>query len=220
MYGTAQGRARIRAQAEEGDAEAQFNLGILYEDGKGVSQDAAEAVRWYSLSADQGFREAQYLLGLMCDEGTGVAQDHSKAVEWWLKASEQGHPMAQCNLGGSYFDAIGVPEDCKEGLKWLQLSAEQGQEEALTSLNFMQQADRITAPSPGAAVTTVLLTAGKAAEYNGKPGVVAEPPSADMSRPGIAFVLLDGEQTPKMFKAMNLQLVPESIKRSGAGEER
>ena len=49
----------LRALAEQGDAEAQFSLGIMYDSGRGVPQDATEAIRWYRLAADQGFADAQ-----------------------------------------------------------------------------------------------------------------------------------------------------------------
>lgn len=205
MY-TAEDRAQIRRAAEAGVADSQYQLGVIYEEGKGVKQDFDEAVKWYRAAAEQGFSEAQYTLGFMYADGVGLEQDDSVAVEWWLKASENGHPMAQCNLGGSYFDAIGVPEDRGEGLKWLQRSAEQGQKEALSSLELMQQDSRIPAPPPGTAVTTVLLTADRAAEHNNKSGTVVEAPSPAMARPGVAFVLLDGETKARMFKAMNLQI--------------
>ena len=85
--------------AEQGDANAQFNLGAAYDEGTGVGQDYAEAVRWYRLSAEQGDASAQYNLGGMYDEGTGVGQDDAEAVRWWTLAAEQGDADAQNNLG-------------------------------------------------------------------------------------------------------------------------
>ena len=57
--------AELRARAEQGDAYAQFDLGVMYDTGRGVPQDAAEAVRWYRLAAAQGDAYAQYDLGVM-----------------------------------------------------------------------------------------------------------------------------------------------------------
>ena len=75
----------------------------------------------------------------------------------------------------------------------------------------MQQHSVVPTPPPATVIvtviTTILLTSAKACKYNSKTGRVVEPPSADMFRPGIAFVLLDGEAKPRMFKLMNLQLV-------------
>ncbi len=61
-----------RPLAEQGNALAQFNLGLMYMEGKGVPQDDAEAVKWYRKAAEQGVTEAQYNLGLMYDDGRGV----------------------------------------------------------------------------------------------------------------------------------------------------
>ena len=72
--------------AERGDSYSQLHLGVMYERGKGVLQDYAEAVRWYKLSAKQGHSSAQYNLGLMYDEGKGV-QDYLKAHMWMNLAS-------------------------------------------------------------------------------------------------------------------------------------
>jgi TPR repeat protein len=63
--------------AEQGDASAQYNLGVMYANGYGVPQDYAEAVRWYRLAAGQGNAKAQYNLGLMYYNGEGVPQDYA-----------------------------------------------------------------------------------------------------------------------------------------------
>ena len=76
--------------AEAGDADAQFSLGVMYEQGKGIRQDYTEAVRWYRKAAEQGYAEAQYNLGVMYAEGQGVRQDEAEAVKWYRKAAELG----------------------------------------------------------------------------------------------------------------------------------
>ena len=58
-----------RPLAEQGLADAQYNLGVMYDEGEGVAQDDAEAVRWYRLAAEQGDAGAQNNLGVMYDEG-------------------------------------------------------------------------------------------------------------------------------------------------------
>ena len=69
--------------AEQGDASAQFNLGVMYYDGQGVKQDYFKAVEWYQKAAEQGDASAQFNLGFMYDEGRGVKQDYSKAKEYF-----------------------------------------------------------------------------------------------------------------------------------------
>ena len=72
----------LRAQAEQGDAEAQYRLGFMYAEGRGVPQDDAEAVRWYRLAADQGDARAMSNLGGMYAGGRGVVQDYVQAHMW------------------------------------------------------------------------------------------------------------------------------------------
>ena len=72
----------LRAQAEGGDADARYNLGVMHHNGEGVSQDYQEAVRWYRLAADKGSANAQYNLGVMYDDGEGVPRDAAVAHMW------------------------------------------------------------------------------------------------------------------------------------------
>ena len=58
-----------RLAADQGDASAQYNLGVMYDNGQGVPQNYAEALKWYRLAADQGNASAQHSLGLMSDNG-------------------------------------------------------------------------------------------------------------------------------------------------------
>ena len=76
--------------AEQGDAYAQFNLGLMYGNGLGVPQDYKEAEKWYRLSAEQGHPEAQYNLGQMYRIGQGVQQDHVLAHMWWNLSASNG----------------------------------------------------------------------------------------------------------------------------------
>ena len=76
--------------AEQGDAEAQNNLGAMYYTGQGVRQDYAEAARWYRKAAEQGDVQAQYNLGLMYYNGQGVRQDLHLSKEWFGKACDGG----------------------------------------------------------------------------------------------------------------------------------
>ena len=68
--------------AEQGNASAQFNLGVLYRDGQGVPKNEETAVKWFRLAAEQGNANAQYSLGLMYGTGQGVIQDWVYAHMW------------------------------------------------------------------------------------------------------------------------------------------
>ncbi|CKK46575.1 tetratricopeptide repeat protein [Neisseria meningitidis] len=77
--------------AEQGDADAQNNLGAMYAEGQGVRQDDTEAVRWFRQAADQGLAQAQFNLGAMYYKGHGVRQDRALAQEWLCKACQNGN---------------------------------------------------------------------------------------------------------------------------------
>ncbi len=113
----------FRPLAEQGDAGAQFILGLMYYKGQGVPQDHAEAVKWYRKAAEQGATEAQNSLGFMYYKGRGVPQDHAEAAKWFRKAAEQGHARAQSNLGLMYIQGIGVPQDYVQAYMWFNLAA-------------------------------------------------------------------------------------------------
>ena len=69
--------------AEQGNASAQYNLGLMYADGLGVKQDYFKAVEWYQKAADQGQSDAQFNLGLLYYDGEGVRQNYTKAKEYF-----------------------------------------------------------------------------------------------------------------------------------------
>jgi TPR repeat protein len=116
----------FRKNAEQGNAQAQFNLGWAYSTGKGAPKDDAEAVKWYRKAAEQGLANAQNNLGLAYFTGAGVTKDYAEAVKWYRKAAEQGLAQAQNNLGWAYFTGAGVTKDYAEAVKWYRKAAEQG----------------------------------------------------------------------------------------------
>ena len=80
----------LRERADQGDAVAQFNLGLMYAKGDGVPQNHAEAVKWYRMAADQGDASAQFNLGLMYARGEGVPQNYTYGHAWSNLAGAQG----------------------------------------------------------------------------------------------------------------------------------
>jgi len=80
--------------AELGDAEAQFNLGVLYDEGAGVEQNLITAAAWYRKAAEQGFIDAQTNLGIMYYHGLGVDPDLEAAAHWFRLAADQGDAEA------------------------------------------------------------------------------------------------------------------------------
>jgi len=84
----------FRASAEQGDAEAQYNLAMVYDRGVGVETDGSEALKWYRQAAEQGYAKAQYNLGMMYYFGKGVPQDKVTGYQWVILAADQGEKAA------------------------------------------------------------------------------------------------------------------------------
>ena len=102
----------------------------MYDNGKGVPQDYAEAVKWYRLAADQGKASAQYNLGVMYERGQGVPHDYAEAVKWYRLAAEQGDDDAQSNLGIMYKYGDGVLKDNVMAHMWLNIASDNGHDKA------------------------------------------------------------------------------------------
>jgi uncharacterized protein len=109
--------------AEYGDASAQSNLGVMYEQGRGVAQNYREAMRWFRLAAIQGNASAQSDLGVMYYKGQGIAQDYGEAMKWYRMAAEPRNLEAQFNLGVMYEEGRGVARDRVRAHMWFNLAA-------------------------------------------------------------------------------------------------
>lgn len=113
--------------AEQGNAEAQHQLAMMYRGGRGVPQDYVEALKWYRLAAEQGNANAQFGLGAGYYHGSmNMPQDYAKAVKWFRRAADQGIDGAQYFLGTIYQDGLGVPQDYVQAHMWFNLSAASG----------------------------------------------------------------------------------------------
>lgn len=84
--------------ASHGDPDSQFKLGEIYANGQGVTQDYAEAVKWYRQAVERRHVKAQFALGLMYYNGRGVEKDLETAKSWYRKAAAQGHEGAKQRL--------------------------------------------------------------------------------------------------------------------------
>ena len=112
-----------RPLAEQGNAIAQHNLGVMYDKGQGVPHDHAEAVKWYRRAAEQGHAKAQTNLGNYYLGGHGVPQDFAEAVKWFRRAAEQGRVYAQGQLADIYSEVEGFPRDYVQAHLWYNLAA-------------------------------------------------------------------------------------------------
>ena len=88
----------IKPLADQGYAEAQHNLGVMYQFAEGVIKINEEAARWFRLAAEQGFANAQTNLGNMYLSGEGVLQDDKKAYMWWNVARANDDDKADHNI--------------------------------------------------------------------------------------------------------------------------
>jgi TPR repeat protein len=106
----------LKQKAEQGDAQAQVELGECYATDQGVPKNYQEAVTWYRKAADQGDVRAQYNLGRCYNQGRGVTKDEQEAVKWLRKAAEQNHVEALYALGLCHATGRGVARDMVTGL--------------------------------------------------------------------------------------------------------
>lgn len=111
-----------KALAEQGNAIAQFNLGIMYKKGRGVPKDYTKAVEWFRKAADQGDAIAQYQLGKMYLSGHGVPQNYVEAFKWIQGSAELGYAKAQYHTGIMYNSGQGVAENKVLAYMWFSVA--------------------------------------------------------------------------------------------------
>ncbi len=126
--------ALLLAQAEKGNADAQYAIGCHYFYGSkefGVAKNLAKAAVWLRKSAEQGNAHAQNALGGLLQDGCGVEKNPVEALEWFHKSAEQGNAAGQLSLGRTYFYGEGVPVDLDAALEWSLKAADQGLPQAM-----------------------------------------------------------------------------------------
>jgi len=133
-----------RVYAEQGDADAQYHLGMHYIRGDNISKDTAQAVYWWRSAAEQGHVEAQYNLGMYYFRNSNVTKDDiTQAVYWFSAAAEQGESRSQYWFGVLYsthfrdFTNISRNKARKQGVYWYLKSAEQGNALAQGRLGYL-----------------------------------------------------------------------------------
>jgi TPR repeat protein len=113
-------------RAEQGDPEAQLQMGMRYAEGDGVIQNDKEAARWLAMAAKQGLAEAEYQYGLALLQGRGLVQDYKAAFNWIEKPALRGYARAQYSLGELYRYGTGTAMDKARAYLWFNLAAAQG----------------------------------------------------------------------------------------------
>ena len=140
-----------RSRAEQGDARAAFGLGLLYDLGEGVGQDAAAAYNWYRRAAEAGHVLAEFNLGVMCDSGIGTGRNASEAALWYARAAAHGFARAEYNLAQLYQVGDGVPRNLDMAERWYAAAAGHGLSAAALKLATLGEEKRRATVSPAAA---------------------------------------------------------------------
>ncbi len=146
----------LMKSAEEGDAEAQNKLGLMYRSGDGIEMNGLEAIKWFRNAAEQGYIEAQCNMGIMYDSattdmagnpiGTGIEPNTAEARKWFEMAAEQGNVEAQLRLGTMHEYGGGMPKNFAEALRWYRRAAEQGYWKAQGTLGIAYKYGFIVEP--------------------------------------------------------------------------
>ena len=127
---------KLQTRAEQGDANAQFDLGKCFSEGNGMPKDEFEGAKWFRKAAEQGDAKAQYELGGCYDVGNGVTKDLVEAAKWYRLAAEQGIANAQESLGIFLEYGDGVEKNLVEAARWYRKAADQGKASAQSNLGF------------------------------------------------------------------------------------
>ena len=138
----------LRKAAEAGLAQAQYNLGLLYESGIGVTRSLTAATEWWEKAAEQGHVDAQVQVGTQYFLGRGAPKDWTLAAKWYEAAAENGDVGAQYLIASFYEHGDGVAQDLKRALVWYLQAARQG--DAGAALQATDVARRLGAAPPRA----------------------------------------------------------------------
>lgn len=152
--------------AEAGLVHAQYELGKIYRDGRGVEKDALLAAAWLTRAAEQGSDAASYALGaLLLTGGEGLAKDILSALNWLRRSAEDGNQYAQYRLGRLLLRGEDAPREIEEAVRWLTASAEQGNRYAQYALGKLYLMGKEVPRDPEAAVRWFTLSAAQGNEY-------------------------------------------------------
>jgi TPR repeat protein len=137
---------QLETLAGTGHAEANYHLGMLYNNGLGVAQDPKRALRLFEKAAAGGDPLGAYKLGCYYagQFGDVIKRDETLALKHKLVAAKAGYALAQIDVAIMYHERSDMPE----ALRWFEAAARQGQPQALYNLSVMYKDGIGTAPSP------------------------------------------------------------------------
>ena len=126
----------VKKAAQKGDAQAQYELGEMYEYGEVTAIDYAEALKWYKKSAKQGNANGQYGVGRIYSNGLGVEEDCVEGMKWYMLSAEQNNSQGQRGVGNLYRAGCGVEKNFDEAMKWYQKSIKQNDAKTMYTLGL------------------------------------------------------------------------------------
>jgi TPR repeat protein len=160
--------SRLKKAAENGNAEAQFELGRIYGNGDGVPQDYETAIDWLEKAASQRHAKAQESLGSIYANGVGVKQDFSAARNWYMKAARNGLGSAQYLVATMYrFGLFESEMDMDQAIDWYHRAANQNVAAAQLALGKLAMRGKHVKQDDSAALQWLML-----AHANGSEGAV------------------------------------------------
>ncbi len=157
------------AAAEEGNADAQNQLGDAYYDGIGVEQDYIQAFEWYLRAAEQGHGKAQYNVAYAYANGIGTQKNTSEAIKWYGKSADQGIALAEYVLAKMFIGGQYLEQDLTKGLDLLHKASNQGLDLAQYDLGTIYLEGKIVVPNVGKGISLLSLAADqghKEAQFN------------------------------------------------------
>jgi len=158
--------SRLKKAAENGNAEAQFELGRIYGNGDGVPQNYPTAIEWLEKAAHQHHPKAQESLGSIYANGVGVEQDFTSARGWYLQAARNGLGSAQYLMATMYrFGLFESEIDMDQSIDWYQRAANQNVAAAQLALGKLAMRGKHVKQDDAAALQWLML-----AHANGSKG--------------------------------------------------
>ncbi len=129
----------ITRAAEQGDAESQTILGIMYWEAKGVAKDINKSMFWNRKAANQGYSDGEHNMGVYYQFGEGVPKNNKTALEWYLKAAEKGHGLSNYRIGEMYELGQGVIKSKIIAIKYYRFAAQQENKQAKIALTRLKK---------------------------------------------------------------------------------
>lgn len=175
--------------AADGDAQAMNNLGVLYDQGRGLEPDAGRALHWFAMAANAGNPSGMSNYGRMLEQGRGIPANPAEAARWFDLAARRGQAEAQYNLGLLYENGRGVARDESAAAAWYSRAASQNQKDALARLGHLYRLGRGVEKNPSRAA---LLLYGAAME--GSEAAMTELEAMAKEEPGRQEAVLFGQK--------------------------